>query len=110
MAARAAAQPQEPVGQDAALQKRFELIFDEAGQFTAGTGLSVRDEAARVLLHQAVQRGLLGSVTLVVHRARSSRAALWLARPTGGVHGKDMAQGRICTVSLLRAYRHRPSV
>ena len=57
----------------------------------------MRDEAGRVLLHQAVQRGLLGSVALVVHRARSGRAALWLARPRGGVHGKDMAQGGVCT-------------
>jgi len=110
VAAIGAAQAQEAVRQDAALQERVELGFDELRQ--AGTkGLfGLGKEALGVLLHQAVQRGLLGSVALVVHRARSSRAALWLARPRGGVHGKDMAQGRVCTVSLLRAYRHRPSV
>ena len=110
VAARAAAQPQEPVGQDAALQEGVELVFDEPRQFTAGTGLSVRDEAAHVLLHQAVQRGLLGTVALVVHRARRGRTGLWLTRPRGGVHGKDMAQERVCTVSLLPACRHRPLV
>ena len=47
-----AAQAQEPVGQDAALQEAVELVLDEAGQFTAGAVLSVRDEAGRMLLHQ----------------------------------------------------------
>jgi hypothetical protein len=109
VAARAAAQPQEPVRQDAAFQEGVELVPDEPRQFTAGAGLSMGDETGRVLLHQAVQRGLLGTVALVMHRARRDRSALWLARPRGGVHGKDMAQGRVCTVPLLRAYRHRPS-
>ncbi len=95
---------------DAAFHEGIELVLDETGQFTAGTGLSVRDETGRMVLHQAVQRGLLGTVALLVHGARRDRAALWLARPRGGVHGKDMAQERLRTVSLLRAYRHRPSV
>ena len=40
-----------------------------------------------------MQRCLLGSVTLLVHRARSGRAALWPARSRGGVLGKYMVQG-----------------
>ena len=110
MAAIPAAQAQEAVRQDAALQEGVGLFLDELLQFTSGAGLSVRDVAGRVLLHQAVQLGFLGPVAIVVHQAHSGRAALWLAWPRGGVHGKDMAQGRVCTVSILRAYRHRPSV
>jgi hypothetical protein len=68
MAALAAAQPQEPVRQDAALEESVELVLDEPGQLGSGAGFGVRDEAGRVLLHQAVQRGLLGAVALVVDR------------------------------------------
>ncbi len=110
MAAVAAAQPQEAVRQDAAFQEGVELVLDEPRQVGTGGLFGLSEERRGMLLHQAVQRGLLGPVALVVHRARSGRAALWLTRPRGGVHGKDMAQGRVCTVSLLRAYRHRPSV
>ena len=42
-----------------------QLSLDEAGQFTASAGLNVRDETGRMLLHQAVQRGLLGAVARV---------------------------------------------
>ena len=54
--------------QDAAREDGVERVFDEARQRRAGTGLGVRDEAGRVLLHQAVQRGLLRAVALVVDR------------------------------------------
>ena len=54
MTARAAAQAQEAVRQDAAFQEGVELVFDEPRQFTSGTGFGVRDDAGRVLLHQAV--------------------------------------------------------
>ena len=46
------------------------LSFDEPGQLGAGAGRGVGDEVGRVLLHQTVQRGLLGAVALVVERAR----------------------------------------
>ena len=52
VAALPATQPQEPVGLYASLQEGIELVLDEAGQFTASTGLSVHDETGRVLLHQ----------------------------------------------------------
>ena len=55
VAAFAAVQPQETVGQDAAFEKGVELVFDEARQLRSGTGLGVGDEAGRMLLHQAVQ-------------------------------------------------------
>ena len=88
MAAVAAAQAQEAVRQDAAFQEGIELVLDEAGQFTASAGLSVRNETGRVLLHQAVQRGLLGAVALVVNRSAIAM------RPPGlvsvGLHALDM--------------------
>lgn len=68
MAALAAAQPQETVGEDAALEEGVELVLDETRQLGASAGLSVGDKAGRVLLHQAVQRGLLGAVAFVVDR------------------------------------------
>ena len=48
MAALAAAQSQEAVGQDAAPQERVELVLDEPRQLRAGGGLGVRDEAGRM--------------------------------------------------------------
>ena len=73
MAAFAAAQPQEAVGQDAALEEGVELVLDESRQLGARTGLGVGDEAGRVLLHQAVKRGLLGAVAFVVERGAIRR-------------------------------------
>ena len=61
------------MGQDAAFEEGVELVLDEARQLGAGAGLGVRDEAGRVLLHQAVQRGLLGAVPLVVQRGAVRR-------------------------------------
>jgi hypothetical protein len=46
----AAAQPEEAVRQDAALEEGRELVFGEARQRRAGACLGVRDEAGRVLL------------------------------------------------------------
>jgi hypothetical protein len=54
----AAAQPQESVRQDAALEQGVELVLDEPRQFGAGAGLGVSDEAGRVRLHgRALDRG-----------------------------------------------------
>jgi hypothetical protein len=50
VAALAAAQPQEAVGRDAALQEGLELVLDEPGQFRPGAGLGVSDGAGCVLL------------------------------------------------------------
>jgi len=54
VAAFLAAQPQQAVGQDAALEEGVELVLGESGQLHCRTGFGVRDEAGRVLLHQAV--------------------------------------------------------
>lgn len=79
-----ATQPQEPVRQDAALEERVELVLDEARWLRSGAALGVGDEAGRVLLHQPVQRGLLGAVAFVVDRG-AIRCPLGL--PAGG--GQD---------------------
>ena len=86
MAALAAAQPQEAVRQDAALEEGVELVFDEARQRRSGAGFGMRDEVGRVLLHQAVQRGLLGAVALVVKRGAIRRPDRRLGLPANGVH------------------------
>ncbi|HMO45435.1 MAG TPA: hypothetical protein PKB14_05395 [Rubrivivax sp.] len=71
------------VGQDAAFEEGFELVFDEPGQLGTGAGLGVRDEAGRMLLHQAIQRGLLGAMAFVVERGAIGRP---LGLPADGLH------------------------
>ena len=61
------------MGQDAALEEGVELVLDEPRQFSPGAGLGVGDETGRMLLHQAVQRGLLGAVAFVVERGAIGR-------------------------------------
>jgi hypothetical protein len=83
VAAVAAAQPQEAVGQDAAFEEGVELVLDEPRQLGASAGLGVGDETGRVLLHQAVQRGLLGAVAFVVDRGAIRRQ---FGLPADGSH------------------------
>ena len=96
MPAVAAAQAQEAVGQDAAFEEGVELVFDEPRQRGPGAGLGVGDEACRVLLHQAVQLGLLGAVAFVVEPVGwgGPRCARSRARrpPAGDRHGRGAAQ------------------
>jgi len=84
VAAVAAAQAQEAVGQDAAFEEGVELVFDEMRQVGPGGHLCLGDEGSGVLLHQAVQRGLFRAVTLVMDRGAIRRpagaAGRWLAR------------------------------
>ena len=79
----AAAQPQEAVGQDAALEEGIELVHPELRQVDPGGGLDFGEEGRSVLLHQAVQRGLLGAVTRVVDRGTIGRP---VGLPTDGLH------------------------
>ena len=73
MAAVAAAQAQEAVGQDAAPQEGVELVLDELRQVRACFGFSLGDEGRSLLLHQTIQRGLLRAVALVVDRGAIRR-------------------------------------
>jgi hypothetical protein len=76
----AIAQVQEAVGQDAAFEERAELVLDELRQVGRGLSLSLREEGRRVLLHQAVQRGLFRTVATVVDRGAIRRPLRLLHR------------------------------
>ena len=68
MAAVAAVEAQEAVGQDAAFEKGVELVFDELRKVGAGSVFGLGEEGRGVLLNPAVQRGLLRAVARVVNR------------------------------------------
>ena len=85
VAALATAQPQEAVRQDAAFEEGVELVLDEARQLGFGVGLGLIDEAGRVLLHQAVQRDLLGTVAFVLQRGAVRSP---LGRSANGLHAR----------------------
>jgi len=102
MPAVGAAQAQETVRQDAAFEVRVELVFDELRQASTSGRLSLSEEALDVLLHQSVQRSLLGSVALVEHRGAiamrpAGRAGVglpgWTRRVWGGAASHDARGG-----------------
>jgi len=62
-----------PCAQDAALEKRIELVLDGLRQAGTGALLGSGEEGLGALLHQAVQRGLLGTVALAVDRRATTR-------------------------------------
>ena len=61
-------QAQEAVRQDVALQEGVELVTDELRQPGTGALFGLGEERRGMLLHQAVQRGLLGAATRAVDR------------------------------------------
>ena len=83
MAAVTAAQAQEAVSQDAALKEGVELVLHELRQVGAGSDFGLGEEGRGVLLHQAVQRGLLGAVAIVVNWGAIGRP---LGLPANGLH------------------------
>ena len=82
MAAVAAVQAQEAVGQDAAFEER---VLDELRQVCAGCVFGLSEEGRSVLLHQAVQRGLFRAVAFVVDRGAIRRP---LGLPADGSHAR----------------------
>ena len=85
VAAGAAAQAQEAVGQDPARQEGVELILDELRQVGTGRVIGPGEEGRGVLLHQAIQRGLFRAVALVVDRGAVRRP---LGLPANGLHAR----------------------
>ena len=85
VAAVAAVQAQEAVGQDAALEEGVELVFDELRQVCAGSVFGLSEERRGVLLHKAVQRGLFRAVAFVVDRGAIRRPLGLLCR---GLHAR----------------------
>ena len=64
------------------LRKASNSALDVLRQDGSGSGFDLGEEGRGVLLHQAVQHGLLGAVALVVNR-RAIRRQGW---STGGLH------------------------
>jgi hypothetical protein len=58
------------VGEDAALEKSVELVFDELGQRRAGLRLDLGQEGVAVLLDELIQRRVFGAPRFVVDRVR----------------------------------------
>ena len=83
--------------QDAALQEGFELVTDEFRQASASGRLSLSEEAQCVLLYQAVQRDLLRSVALVVHRGAIAMRLAGLA--SVGLHALGTGSLGWCSFS-----------
>ena len=104
VAAVGAAQAQETVRQDAALEEGVELVLDELEQAGAGGGVDLGEEGRDVLLHQAVQRRLLGAMSLVVDRRAIGRP---VGLPTDGLHALLTSRLWLFTVSDGAARRHR---
>ena len=73
------------MGQDAAFQEGVELSLDELRQVSACSVFGLGDEGRGQLLHQAVQRGLFRTVSLVVDRGAIRRP---LGRPAIGLHAR----------------------
>ena len=80
-------------------------LTDELRQIGPGSGFGLGEEARGVLLHQAVQRGLLGAVTLVVDRRAIRRPVRLLHR---GLHALLMPRLWCFTVSNESGRRHGP--
>jgi len=88
VAAVTAAQPQEAVGQDAAVEEGVELVPHKLRQAGAGCRFGLLEEGGGVLLHQPVQRGLSGAVALVVDRGAVRRPDRRIGLPTDGLHAR----------------------
>jgi hypothetical protein len=105
VAAVAAAQPQEAVRQDAAFQEGVELVTDELRQPGTCGLFGLGEETLSMLLHQPVQRGLLGPVALVVDRGAIAM------RPPGvvsvGLHALGMGNLGWCSFSGRAGQRIR---
>ena len=72
-----------PCARTAAFEEGVELVFDELRQVGAGSVFGLGEESRGVLLHKAVQRGLLRAVALAVDRSAIRRP---LGLPADGLH------------------------
>ncbi|MDP1650905.1 MAG: hypothetical protein Q8M01_22310 [Rubrivivax sp.] len=93
------------MSQDAAFDEGVELVLDKLRPVSSGGHLSLLEEGRGVLLHRAVQRGLLGTVALVVDRDAIGHPAGLLHR---GLHASLMSRPWYFTVSGRAARCHGP--
>jgi len=96
-----AARAHEAVRQNSAYDLRVELAFDELRQASASDRLSLAEEALGVLLHQAVQRSLLGAVALVMDRGAIAMHPVGLA--VFGLHALGMESLGWCSFACRLA-------
>jgi len=68
-----------------ALQEGVELVLHKPWQFRTSDGFGLGNEGCGVQLHQAVKRGLLRAVALVVNRGAIRRP---LGPPANGLHAR----------------------
>ena len=74
-------------GPKQAISPRIQFdAFLECGILAHGCRLGLLEEGGGMLLHQAVQRGLLGSVALVVDRDTIQRPDRRMGLPANGLH------------------------
>jgi len=104
--AKPAAQAHEAVGQDAALQEGVELVFDELRQPGTGGLFGLGEESRCLLLHQAVQRGLLGAVAVAVDRGTIAMCSPGLVSGVG-LHALGIGNLRWCSFSGRAGQRIR---
>ena len=71
--------------QDAAFEEGVELVLYELRQVGPCGRFRLGDEGRGVRLYQAVQRGLLGALALVVNRGAARHP---LGLPTDGLHAR----------------------
>ncbi len=62
-----ATQAQKTVGQNTAIEKSIELVFDKLWETRPGLALDLGEEGLGMLLYQLVQRRLFGTPALVVY-------------------------------------------
>ena len=93
------------MGKDAAIEEGMELVLHELRQVGSGDNFGLRKERGGVLLHQALQLGLLRAVALIVDRGEVGRLAGLLHR---GLHALLTSRLRCFTVSKRAARRHCP--
>ncbi len=93
------------MGQDAVFEEGVELVTDELRQPGAGGLFGLGDETLGMLLHQAIQRGLLRAVARVVDRGAIAM------RPRGlvsvGLHALGMGNPGWCSFSGRAGQRIR---
>ena len=104
------------MGEEAGLEEAIKLALDEPGQRRPNAGFGVGDEAGRVGLHQAVQRGLLRAVALVVNRTPSGALIVGLGcRPmacTMGSQGSEPVRSQVArraSIAWSAAHRRVPT-
>ena len=114
VAAVAAAQPQEAVGQDAAFEEGVELVLHRSRQVGAGSDFSLGEEGRGVLLHQvdpgqlALQQQFVRVVRAAGHGQASTatraveRAAQHGPRTNGSTTGGAVGTGSLRALLFLQ--------